>query len=299
MDPIQNGGAPDDKSKAPIAKADEAGKDTAGVKSENGGAKDSDNAKGKSISDIAGVENEGDADKGGKPNRDDDKPGAIKQLIDLKKENREMRAMISDEVIPTIKALQEQIKRGGSAADEARDELDDLADEYELKPDFVKKLAKAIENKSTKTIEKKYLADIKDIKDNDIKRTEATQNARISKAIDVEIDRVIKEYPQYAKIANPDVIRKMVMADKSNLSRSMDDIFEDVYGKAVKGSPSIEGYAGGSKNAPKESDYSDLNDETVDKVARSRKVGGKEFEDYQNDLLNRLNFRTKSRHAVN
>jgi hypothetical protein len=64
---------------------------------DKGGKKDSDNpSNGQSIAQVAGAE--GDS-KGGKPKEGDEKENLI---VDLKKENREMKKMIRDEVIPTI-----------------------------------------------------------------------------------------------------------------------------------------------------------------------------------------------------
>jgi hypothetical protein len=65
---------------------------------------------GQSIAQVAGAEKPGSS--GTKDNKDD----RDSLIVDLKKENREMKKMIRDEVIPTIKDLQQQIKKGGTCA---------------------------------------------------------------------------------------------------------------------------------------------------------------------------------------
>jgi hypothetical protein len=119
----------DDKSKA-------AGEQTPDNK---GDVKDTNPSNGQSIAQVAGGENSKSGDsKEGKPKEGDERDSLI---VDLKKENREMKKMIRDEVIPTIRDLQQQIKKGGTSADDALDELDALAKEWELEPKFVHKLA--------------------------------------------------------------------------------------------------------------------------------------------------------------
>lgn len=253
---------------------------------------------------LAEIVSDGDDDKGGKPNNqapDGDKPAkksVFQDLMEVKRENKEMKDLLT-EVVPLIKNLQEQVKNGGISNADAKDEFDELATKYELKPEFVKDLAKTIENKAASTIEKKYLTEIKDIKDKDDKRSAETQLARITHAVDTEINRVLKESPQFAKIANPEAIKKYVLADKTNLQKSMDDIVEELYGNAVKDAPSMDGYKAGAAHTPTAPDYSNLDDAGHEKVAEARRNGGKEFEDYQTDLLNRLQNRTRSRHATN
>ena len=310
MSQQNNGGAasPDiDLSKAAEANADEAGKAQEGAKPNDGApandpaAAKAEPAKGKSLAELAGVDlnNDGGGDDDDK-NPDEGKKGkssVLSELIETRKENREMRALLRDEVIPTIKQLQEQVKAGGTTAAAAKDELDELAEEFELDPKFVKKLATTLENKTAKSIENKYLGDIKDIKAKGDQQTAATQAARVAKAVDLEIERVIKDRPEFAKIANPAAIKKYVLADQSNLGKNMDDIFEEIYGGAVKDPASIDGYAGAAANNPKPLDYSKLDDEGHQAISKSRQEGGKEFEDYQNDLLDRLQFKSRSRHA--
>lgn len=295
-----------DPNAAKNANEPEAGKTPEGGQPNDGAAKDgagakAEPAKGKSLAEVAGItDTDGGADPNAKPDEGGKKPTVFQDLMEAKKEIREQRKLIG-EAVDAIKSLQQQLKDGTISAGAGKDELDEIAEEYDLKPEFVKKLAKAIENKSAATIKKQYLPEIKDIKDKEEKKDKeaqaASQAAKIAKAIDVEIDRVIEAYPQYKKVANPAIIKQLVLADPKNLNRSMEDIFSEVYGAAVKDLPAMDGYAGGAKNNPKKIDYS--TEEGIKEVSTARETRGKAYEEYQEDLLARLQHKSRSRHATN
>ena len=257
---------------------------------DKGGKKDSDNpSNGQSIAQVAGAE--GDS-KGGKPKEGDEKENLI---VDLKKENREMKKMIRDEVIPTIKDLQQQIKKGGTTADDALDELDALAKEWELQPKFVQKLASILLNKSKKQFEDEYLSDIKDIKKKTEDQSKEISNAQITGAISKEFDRVIADNPDLAKVAKKEAVKKYIMSSEDNLSRTMEEILEELYGDAVKPEPGMEGYSSQGSNHQKEPDYKAPSEDDHKRIAQSREKGGQEFEKYQEGLIDRLTHRSRHR----
>jgi ribosomal protein S17E len=257
---------------------------------DKGGKKDSDNpSNGQSIAQVAGAE--GDS-KGGKPKEGDEKENLI---VDLKKENREMKKMIRDEVIPTIKDLQQQIKKGGTSADDALDELDALAKEWELQPKFVQKLASILLNKSKKQFEDEYLSDIKDIKKKTEDQSKEISNAQITGAISKEFDRVIADNPDLAKVAKKEAVKKYIMSSEDNLSRTMEEILEELYGDAVKPEPGMEGYSSQGSNHQKEPDYKAPSEDDHKRIAQSREKGGQEFEKYQEGLIDRLTHRSRHR----
>jgi len=257
---------------------------------DKGGKKDSDNpSNGQSIAQVAGAE--GDS-KGGKPKEGDEKENLI---VDLKKENREMKKMIRDEVIPTIKDLQQQIKKGGTSADDALDELDALAKEWELQPKFVQKLASILLNKSKKQFEDEYLSDIKDIKKKTEDQSKEINNAQITSAISKEFDRVIADNPDLAKVAKKEAVKKYIMSSEENLGRTMEDILEELYGDSEKPAPGMEGYSSQGSNHQKEPDYKAPSEDDHKRIAQSREKGGQEFEKYQEGLIDRLTHRSRHR----
>lgn len=257
---------------------------------DKGGKKDSDNpSNGQSIAQVAGAEN---GSKGSKPVEGDEKESLI---VDLKKENREMKKMIRDEVIPTIRDLQQQIKKGGTTADDALDELDELAKEWELQPKFVQKLANILLTKSKKQFEDEYLSDIKDIKKKTEDQSKEISNAQITGAISKEFDRVIADNPDLAKVAKKEAVKKYIMSSEENLSRTMEDILEELYGNSEKPEPGMEGYSSQGSNHQKEPDYKTPSEDDHKRIAQSREKGGQEFEKYQEGLIDRLTHRSRHR----
>jgi len=261
---------------------------------DKGGKKDSDNpSNGQSIAQVAGGENSKSGDsKDGKPKDGDERDSLI---VDLKKENREMKKMIRDEVIPTIRDLQQQIKKGGTSADDALDELDALAKEWELEPKFVQKLASILLTKSKKQFEDEYLSDIKDIKKKTEAQSKEISNAQITAAISKEFDRVIADNPDLAKVAKKEAVKKYIMSSEENLGRTMEDILEELYGDSEKPEPGMEGYSSQGSNHQKEPDYKAPSEEDHKRIAQSREKGGQEFEKYQEGLIDRLTHRSRHR----
>lgn len=261
---------------------------------DKGGKKDSDNpSNGQSIAQVAGAAKpKTDGVSGSDDDGNDDQRLVIKSLT---KENREMKKMIRDEVIPTIKDLQQQIKKGGTSADDALDELDALAKEWELQPKFVQKLASILLNKSKKQFEDEYLSDIKDIKKKTEDQSKEISNAQITGAISKEFDRVIADNPDLAKVAKKEAVKKYIMSSEDNLKRTMEEILEELYGDAVKPEPGMEGYSSQGSNHQKEPDYKAPSEDDHKRIAQSREKGGQEFEKYQEGLIDRLTHRSRHR----
>lgn len=248
---------------------------------------------GQSIAQVAGADKpkvDG-ADKGkdDEDDKGDDQRTVIKSLT---RENRELKKMIRDEVIPTIKDLQEQVKKGGTSAKDAKDELDAIAEKWELKPDFVKELAGILLNKSKKQFEDEYLSDIKDIKSKTEAQSKQVTNAQITGAISKEFDRVIAENPALAKVAKKEAVRKYIMSSEENLSRTMEDVLDELYGEE-KDSAGIEGYSSQGNNHQKDPDYKSPSEDDHKRIAESREKGGKEFDSYQEGLIDRLTHRSR------
>ncbi|GEM_PF-2937421 len=257
------------------------------------GKKDSDNpTNGQSIAQIA--EGEGSKPSDSKVRRNRAEIEKDELFDELKKENREMKKMIRDEVIPTIKDLQEQIKKGGSRGADAKDEIEALI-EGSADPEFTRKLANALLSKSKKQFEDEYLSDIKDIKLKTEAQSKEINTAQITGAISKEFDRVIADNPELAKIAKKEAVRKYIMSSEENLGRTMEDILEELYGDAVKPEPGMEGYSSQGGNHPKEPDYTKPTEDDHKRIAESREKGGKEFDKYQESLIDRLTQRSRHR----
>lgn len=290
---------PEPKGKgAPLPTDDKSGKGAGEANpSENDGkGKNTNPTNGQSIAQVAGAESQPSGNpkdqNDNKQEEGDEKEGLI---VELKKENREMKKMIRDEVIPTIRQLQEQVKKGGTSASDAKDELDALAEEWELEPKFVKKLADILLNKSKKQFEDEYLSDIKDIKSKAEEQTKQITNAQITAAISKEFDRVVADNPEIGKIANKEAVKKYIMSSENNLKRTMEDVLDELYGSAQKDGAGMEGYSSQGGNHPKEPDYKSPSAEDHKRIAESRERGGEEFDRYQENLIDRLTHRSRHR----
>lgn len=256
-----------------------------------GESKDTNPSNGQSIEQIAGGDSSKQNDSKVRRNRAEIEKDEL--LDELKKENRDMKKMIRDEVIPTIRELQQQVKKGGTDADDAQDELDALAKEWDLEPKFVRKLSTILLSKSKKQFEDEYLSDIKDIKSKTEAQSKEINNAQITAAISKEFDRVIAENPELGKIAKKEAVKKYIMSSEDNLKRTMEDVLEELYGDITKGDAGVEGYSSQGSNHPKEPDYKSPSDEDHKRIAESRVRGGKEFEQYQDNLIDRLTHRSR------
>ena len=275
--------APDDKSKAA---GEQKPADKAGESKDNP-------SNGQSIEQIAGGNNPKQGDSKVRRTRAEIEKDEL--LDDLKSENREMKKMIRDEVIPTIRELQAQVKKGGTNASDAEDELDALAKEWDLEPKFVKRLSTILLSKSKKQFEDEYLSEFKDIKSKTEAQSKEINNAQITAAISKEFDRAVAENPELGKVAKKEAVRKYIMSNEENLKRTMEDILEELYGDATKGDSGIEGYSSQGGNHPKEPDYKSPSEEDHKRIAESRVRGGKEFEQYQDSLIDRLTYRSRHR----
>lgn len=245
---------------------------------------------GQSIAQVASQDDTEDGDgKGGKATDGEPKKPTVspqeRVILELKSENRELKSMIKDEVIPTMREMQKQIKDGSLSKQDVKDELDALAEKYQLEPEFVKELAGAIKTSTTKEVEDKYLTDIKDIKAERETGKRVTQEARIKQAVVSEFDRVVTENPGYAKLAKKEVITKMILSNPEYQEMAMEDVLAEVYGDVE--TPSMDGYSPQGSGHVAETDVKELADKPG--------LKGAELNSYADDLINRMS--GKSRHA--
>ena len=271
-------------------KADETPKPKEDTETKPTKAKPSTKPSGQSIAQVASQDDTEDGDgKGGKGTDGEPKKPTVtpqeRVILDLKSENRELKKMIKDEVIPTMREMQQQIKQGSLSKQDVKDELDALAEKYELDPEFVKELAGAIKTKTTKEVEDKYLTDIKDIKADREQGKKLSQEARIKQAVVSEFDRVIADNPGYSKIAKKEVITKMILNNPEYQDMAMEDVLAEVYGEIEN--PGMDGYTPQGSNHTPETKPSELADKP--------NLKGEELNSYADDLIQRM--QAKSRHS--
>ena len=217
------------------------------------------------------------------------KPSMFDTMISAKKEAREYRRLLSDEVIPTSKALQEEVKSLKSGGSVEKDELEEVAEKYGIEPAVVKDLARAITSKTTKEVEDKYLSKFEAEQQ---ERAQQGRLARVKAAVDKEFSRVIKENPQYEKIANREAVTDLILSNPKLQKKPLDEVVDMLYGKAVKDGAPMEGYSGRGGNASQDINYSNPKADDWQAISEKTQKTGRVPEEYANDLLKRLNAAT-------
>ena len=119
--------------------------------------------------------------------------------------------------------------------------------------------------------------------------------SQITGAISKEFDRAVADNPDLAKVAKKEAVKKYIMSSEDNLSRTMEEILEELYGDSEKPEPGMEGYSSQGSNHQKEPDYKAPTEDDHTRIAQSREKGGQEFEKYQEGLIDRLTHRSRHR----
>jgi hypothetical protein len=133
-----------------------------------------------------------------------------------------------------LKALKESIESGATKK-EISEDIDELGDKFGVDKDFLETYAERIE----KRIDQKYADKLKGEK-----KAESFDVA-FDKAYGVAIERG----PEFAKVANTEVI-KVLARQPQNANKTISQILEETYGKALTGKRSIETTKpGGGKDA--------------------------------------------------
>jgi len=170
-----------------------------------------------------------------KPSRTVPESVFIQQKNEAKKHKNE-NVKLSNE----IAELRRQIDSGEISKREGNDSIDKLAEEYNVDKDFVGKLASAIKADTEAKFEEK----LRPFKEKEKKET-------FDKVFKEHYNNALKEMPEFANIADEDVIKALALRPE-NKDKSLEDIFEKVYGKVVvREKKPVESYTpGGEKLNP-------------------------------------------------
>lgn len=166
----------------------------------------------------------------------EDEPRLVPEsaLIDLKKENKQLRKDFND--------LAKRIEQGASNV-EISDDLKALAEEYEIQPEFLSKLQKAL----TAGVDRKAQEALAPIE-------ERERQKRLDDAFNGAFAKAIAKLPELKDVVNPEVI-KVLSLDPKNKDKTFVQIIEDTYGSAIPGKRTIEGTSPGGGKEPQPLDY--------------------------------------------
>lgn len=176
----------------------------------------------------------------------DPKDGVIvslkKELKNNKKEMSEIKTLVSD--LTTL-------IQNDSRAKLSEAKIQAFAEKRGVDPESIRELAellreepvqapKKVDSKQTKKDEDEDEED--EDEEEEIPKVTKTFNAkRLSLAIDKMVEDFLTDIPEYAEIVDVDTVKEMILANpQAYASKTISEIVEKIYGKAIKGKGGIE-----------------------------------------------------------
>jgi len=130
-----------------------------------------------------------------------------------------------------IKELKKMISEGATKK-EVSDEVSSIADEFNVDPKFLKKIADSIRK------------DVEGELENKLKPIEEMNKAeKFDKAFTKDVNEVLADMPDFKDIVNKDVIKSLTLkylSDSSKKNMTLREIIEETYGGALRGKRTIE-----------------------------------------------------------
>lgn len=215
-----------------------------------------------------------------------------RELKDMKRSNAKLASQYTEmanamsELVGVVKDL-----KGNKTAQ--RDEIEDFAEEWGLNSEGAKTLVNLIEKRlSTKA--KTSSSDEDDDEDDDEPKKKTKSKAsdakaelsvrRVELAIEAEFDDYIDSYPQAKNKLNLKAIKRYIMGDDENLSKSFADVVSEMYPGVLAGKASIDGGSdvNGGGNDDETPDWNDP------KVQQRIQKDPKVRDQYHENLLDRV-----------
>lgn len=183
------------------------------------------------------------------PKPEDKETVPLAAFLELKKENKEFAKAIKD--------LKTKIDAGDSSKEDIAEDLEALAEEYDIEPKFVSKLAKILEGKA----EKKAGEVLKPILERDANLTAAEKKRKLDEAFTKHYDEAIEKSPEFKDIANADTIKALSFLPE-NANKTFAQLIEETYGRAVTGKRTIETTKPGGGKDPEPIDFDKAKNDT-------------------------------------
>lgn len=170
-----------------------------------------------------------------KPEEPKEKPTiGLDKFLEIKKENKQLAKALKD--------LEAKLDTGATS-EEISDDLNDLAEEFDVDKKFLSKLEKKIESR----IESKFESKLKPL-------TEEKTAQRIDKVFNEHFTKTMEEMPEYANIVNPEVIKQLSL-NPANGKKTFAQLVEETYGNAIGGKRTIETSKPTGRNEPEAIDF--------------------------------------------
>ena len=166
----------------------------------------------------------------------------LSSLLEFKNENKDLKKAIKD--------LEKRVNDGEMTKGEIKDDLSELAEEFDTDPKFVRKLSKILEDRAEKKADDK----IKPILERDTKITKKERDELIDTAFQKHFTSAIEKMPEYSEIADADTIKALSLLPQ-NANKTFPQLIEDTYGKAISGKRTIDPIKPGGGKDPDPIDY--------------------------------------------
>ena len=159
----------------------------------------------------------------------------LDKFLDLKDQLKEQKKLIKD--------LESRLA-DGETKEEILEDIDGLADEYNVDKRFLNKLVKAVKTSTEKELSSK------------LRPLEERENEdRISKAFNKHFTAAIESMPEYQNVVNPEVIKQLSL-NPANSNKTFPQLIEETYGKVLSGKRTIEQARPRGGKEPESIDYS-------------------------------------------
>lgn len=183
------------------------------------------------------------------PTPEDKETVPLASFMEMKKDAKKFEKLYNDLKIKSAK--------GETSPEDIADELQSLAEEFDIEPKFVNKLAKILEGKA----EKKAGEVLKPILERDATLTAAEKKRKLDEAFTKHYTEALEKMPEYTDIANADAIKALSFLPE-NAKKTFSQLIEETYGKAITGKRTIETTKPGGGKDPEPIDYDRAKNDT-------------------------------------
>ena len=175
-----------------------------------------------------------------KEEKDSDKPEVdFKNLY--KKERKDKRQLEA-----RIKKLESLIEDGASE-DEISDDIDDLAEEFNVDKVFLKKLEKSVESKIASRLEESVNSKLKPLE-------EKEKAQKFNDVFNTYYESALEKMPDFKGVVNKDIIKQLAL-NPVNANKTISKIIEETYSNALGGRRTIETNTPRGGAVPNEVDF--------------------------------------------
>lgn len=180
--------------------------------------------------------------------KDDKKTIGLDKFLELKnnskKEIKELRGKIDE--------LSNMIKEGATKS-EADAEINALAQEFDLKPEFLKKLSTVLKKGTSNNEKPKSDEGNDDDSDEEDKADKGSKQTRDS-IFEEHFPKVLENMPEFEGVVNKEVIKQLSFLP-GNANKTFQQIIEETYGSSLTGKRTIDATKPGGGKEPGPLDF--------------------------------------------